>query len=99
MTKFRFHRGSLEESMKTVVEVATLTDLCGELNSAEVAGPGVDLHEAQIHIEHYIMDDRIGWDTWVVTACGRVLGFTNGFLSSSPPATLPGPTPTPKDQA
>jgi hypothetical protein len=71
MKKFREHRGSLADSMKTVVEVngLELQQLCEKIT-------GLD---SWIEIRPYGYDDRIGWDTYIVLMPGwGVVGFTNG---------------------
>lgn len=78
MTLFRFHRGSLEESMATCREVNGLFDLV-EILTASGIGPG------KIEIKPYGRDDRIGWDTHMVTVDGNAVGFTNGPLSGEQP--------------
>ena len=72
MTKFRFHRGSLADSMATVREVNSLYELITALN--DVCEPG------KVLIKPYCYDDRIDWDTHIVTIDGRAVGFTDGPL-------------------
>lgn len=76
MTKFRHHRGSLSASMETVVEVAGIAELVGALHAAGWE-PG------KIEIMPYGFDDRIGWDTYIVTVDGAAAGFTDGRWPSS----------------
>ena len=68
---FRFHRGSLEDSTKTVVEVNSLEEIRALLRSAGYP-PG------EVKAYDYGYDFRIGWNTHVVTVNGKHVGFTNG---------------------
>lgn len=36
-----------------------------------------------VNIKHYCFDDRINWNTWIVTDAVGVLGFTNGTVEDS----------------
>lgn len=74
MTKFRFHRGSLKESMTTVVEIGGLLDLIAELQNAGWP-PG------NVAVKRYVFDDRINWDTHIVTLDDVAVGFTDGPIS------------------
>jgi hypothetical protein len=76
MTKFRFHRGGLAESMATVIEVA---------NAEELAKAVSEEHQCLIVAtdllqENEGFDDRIQWDTHLITfiAPGGVVGFSDG---------------------
>lgn len=61
---FRFHRGSLSESMKTVVEVKNMQHLTEIVKEAFP-----ELENLKISVEPYgVYDHRIGWDTHVVIA-------------------------------
>lgn len=82
---FREHRGSLADSMETVVEVDSLKDLENWLNKIK------DIYNIEnLKINWYTYDDRVDWDTYIVTGEFRygindtkqrmVLGFTNGEL-------------------
>lgn len=64
--KFRFHRGGLEESMKTVVEVKSIVDLARILDCP-----------SKIEFEHIGMDDRINWDTYYVIADNMIVGMSD----------------------
>jgi hypothetical protein len=68
--KFREHRGSLEESMKTIINVESLNDIQKLFPDSK-----------KIEIKKYCYDDRINWDTFIVTDENGVLGFTNGNLN------------------
>jgi hypothetical protein len=80
--KFREHRGGLAESMETVVEVANRVELIIHLAHLMERYPGTVVDFQKIKIEPYGgWDERIGWDTYIVTLEGYgVLGFTNGPL-------------------
>lgn len=81
-TKFREHRGSLDDSMKTVVPCFTYDGLLkyvrGMLYQWYVEVPS-------LQVEHYHYDERIGWDNWIVTLKGYgVVGFTDGPVDDIP---------------
>ena len=79
MFKYREHRGSLSESMDTVILLenkGSLVELVKErLSKYE---HGLNINKDTVIIKPYIFDDRIDWDTHIVTLDGYgVLGFTN----------------------
>lgn len=83
MVKFREHRALLAESMATVVEVVDLKDLLERINK-DLGRCGAAITEEQLKIEPYGYDNRIGWNTHIVTAAGYgVFGFTDGPLKSN----------------
>lgn len=72
--RFREHRGSLEDSLKTTVELkdgrALLEYATGKL------GP---FPPKSLRVKHYCFDERVGWDTHIVMIKGYgVFGFTDG---------------------
>lgn len=79
MTRYRPHRGGLDESMALVREVASRDELQRHL----AVGP---FPVTIVAVEPYGFDPRIGWDTYLVR--GRfepdgalfVLGYTDGPL-------------------
>ncbi len=71
MTLFRLHRGSLADSMATARTITTMHDLVKALD--EDGWPHGD-----IKVKPYCWDDRIGWDTHIVTVDGMAAGFTSG---------------------
>lgn len=78
MTLFRFHRGSLEESMKTCVEVSTIESL---LRVIEIEFECIiPLNAATLESKLYCYDSRIKWDTYLVSIGGMPVGFSNGPL-------------------
>lgn len=85
MTKFRPHRGSLEEAMTQVQEFASRADLIAyikqELDPYSVEPHPLERYDRITRIGPYTKDDRIGWDTHVVLVNGYgVFGFTDGPL-------------------
>ena len=84
--KLREHRGGLAESMATTIEIdATAPALLAAMQPV-VAPWGVYLTPDMIHLEPYGgIDERIGWDTYIVTIDGHgVYGFTDGPLREPP---------------
>lgn len=73
-TKFKEHRGTLEDSMKTLIEVEDETALRLALHhvSPKIVANAI----SQVP---YGYDDRIGWDCYIITLDGfGVLGFSDG---------------------
>jgi len=78
MTLYRPHRGSLDESMSEVVEIADHQALVvhlrkGWLNEVSESGSNVVVEKYGSGI-----DERIGWDTHIVLVSGNAIGFTDG---------------------
>ena len=79
--KVRPHRGSLEDSMQCVEELSgTLEDLVEFLNTGDVYMNG-HITPAMVKVEPYMFDNRIGWDTYIITVKGRCVGFADGPLT------------------
>ena len=79
--KFRPVRGGLKESMAEVVEVKDHHALCEHLRQTigEFLPPFWD---RAVRVENmHCFDDRIGWDTYMVTLNGNAMGYTNGPLA------------------
>jgi hypothetical protein len=73
--RFRFHRGSLESSLETTIELEGRTALIEYLRQY------IDFNEANLMITPYGGDDyRIGWtDVHMVSIPGYgVIGFCEG---------------------
>lgn len=77
---FRFHRGTLDESMETVEEVDAFEDLL------LLVAHNMDLELVSLSYKPYGYDHRIDWDTQIVMA--RFKGFDAawpvGFLNKDP---------------
>lgn len=76
--KVRQHRGGLEESLATTVSIPpTIEALTLFISSVE----DLFINSSAIHVEKYCYDDRIWWDTYIITVDGLgVFGFTDGPL-------------------
>lgn len=76
--KFREHRGTLDDSMATVVDLPDREALIAHCWT--LLGPFKHLFkEADLKVKPYCMDQRIGWNTHIVTLANYgVLGFTDG---------------------
>jgi len=72
MPLFRYHRGSLEESMKTIIEVNSLDDLKKKLSE--------EYGETNLTCDFYCFDKRINWDTYMIRSNGDIIGFSDGEL-------------------
>ena len=76
--KYRPHRGSLKDSMREVVELPSIDALKEHLRL-------MGWPDGVVLIEKYGgFDDRIGWDTYIVTIDGEAVGFTDSELSQKP---------------
>lgn len=82
---FRHHRGSLSDSMATAVVVRSVADLVA------LVGPGLEqyghtLTVDEVEVRPYCYDERIAWDTYLVTVhAWGVIGFTSGPLPREAP--------------
>lgn len=64
--KFRPHRAQLDESMAEVVVLPDHAALVAHLAN-DLKRWGYQLNETDVRVEPYVYDDRIGWDTHIVT--------------------------------
>ena len=71
MTFYRPQRGSLLESMDEKRPVENRGDLAHLLGVTPTA----------IGLKPLMYDERIDWDTYLVTVKGEAVGFTNGPLA------------------
>ena len=79
--KFREHRGGLTESMATVVDVDGKTALIALMRD-RLKPYNFTFEDADLTVEPYVFDERIGWDTYIVSIKGYgVAGFTDGPAS------------------
>lgn len=77
---FRPHKGSLEDSMKEVVEMESYDDLLQKvIDDLVVYDHDLNIDKYTLEVEKYTYDGRIGWNAYIVTLLGYgVIGFTNG---------------------
>jgi hypothetical protein len=84
MTKYRPHGMSLTlaDAMAQVIEVASLDELVRRMRERVQDWYPIDQLPTidNIKVEPYGFDDRIGWDTYIVTVNGSAWGFTDGPL-------------------
>lgn len=80
MIKYRQHSGGLKESMQEIVEIKTKGDLVRIL--LENYAPYItNITLDNVHIKPYGYDERIDWDTHVVTIDGvGAVGFTSAMI-------------------
>lgn len=86
MTKFRFHRGGLKESLETTIEVKDREELIEKILEAvpqlfSVGPCKVDpnaIAAAFQCIPYGGIDERCGWDTYLITIMGLPMGMTDG---------------------
>jgi hypothetical protein len=78
--KFREHRGGLDESLATTVELEPTKDaLNAQLQQRY--GEWWKFNEDDVSVKPYSFDVRIGWDTHIVCIKGAAVGYTDGPLS------------------
>lgn len=71
--KYRPHRRLLTESMDDMVELKDRAALVAHL-AADLKKWGVDLTDADVKVEPYGRDERIHWDTHIVTIRNKPIG-------------------------
>jgi len=77
---FRPYRGDLAEAMSHVKSIRNREDLLS-LMRKELKPYKVDVRDDLLKIAYYYHDDRMDWDTYIVTLEGYgIYGFTNGPL-------------------
>ncbi len=76
LRKFRFHKGGLQESIETTVEVTSLEALKDHINKESLFPRGYSKDD--IKIKPYCFDPRTGWDTHLVSGPSGVIGFMDG---------------------
>jgi hypothetical protein len=74
--KYRDHRGSLDSSMETQIEVFTIEELKYHLDKSWKA---FDRTVAEIKFSYSCYDDRIGWDTYYVLQ--RLVGESDFWVA------------------
>jgi len=75
---FRFHMGSLDNSMKTVTEIKSLEQLM------ELSNGGWHKNPITIEIKPYMYDHRINWDTHIVVVHAEDMIYPIGYLNCKP---------------
>jgi len=77
---YRPHRGSLNDSLTEVVEVNDFPQLVRHMRREVERWYPIDQLPTleNTKLEHYGYDERIGWDTYLVTVNGQAWGYTNG---------------------
>lgn len=79
MTKFREHRGSLADSMATALPCRSRQELVAICKDLLRPFGFVLSNVEKLKVERYVYDDRIGWDTHIVTIPDYgVIGWTDG---------------------
>lgn len=78
MPRFRFHRGTLEESLGTTIEIADREQLAKAVQGASLLHERIDIDT--MSMRYHGMDKRTGWDTWVVLVNGHVVGHADGHI-------------------
>lgn len=73
--------------MRTVVDLRdreALVDHCREVIRGMADPLAARISGANVHVSRHVPDERIGWDTHVVTVDGfGVVGFTDGPVPES----------------
>jgi hypothetical protein len=72
--------GELNESLEKAITIKSRAELISIIRE-QLFHWYVEFTDDQFHVEQYDYDERIGWDTYIVTLDGYgVLGYTNGPL-------------------
>lgn len=97
--KFREHRGSLEDSLATVVEIGnTFGDVCAK--AFEVMATVAPLQPGELALPTPVflspcVDSRIGWDGYFVSVTGwGVVGIIDGLPDGTDPQDIRGAVPS-----
>jgi len=82
MSQFRWHRGSLAQSMITIEHFDGMEGLLEIIKKDRIFKALVNASEEEftLKVEKYIHDMRIGWDTHIVLLNGTPIGFTDGAI-------------------
>lgn len=75
---FRFHRGSLSDSMETVIEIKSFEQLIVLTIGDWLINP------IKIEIKPYVYDNRINWDTHLVVIQEEDTCYPIGYLNRKP---------------
>ncbi len=81
--RFRFHKGQLNESLKTLVKVKNIKELCSAINKYyKVLDKKFLISHQDIYFQYIGYDERIGWDTFYVKdkRDGHVIGMSDADL-------------------
>lgn len=76
--RIRQHRELLEDSMKTVEEIQpTISAIRKYFKKNSLMQ---DTYNGKIVVKHYGFDERINWDTHIITIDGNAIGFTDELV-------------------
>lgn len=73
---FRWHKGTLDESMKTIQQVVSFEHL-----KSIIFGPETLYSPGELTIFSYGFDERIDWNTQAVCLNGSIVGFLSALLT------------------
>ena len=79
--KFREHRGSLNESLQTLVDLDDFDALVEHIKTlfAEMGAGAPPVNHDTVRSEFYVYDPRIKWQTWLISVDGwGPVGMTDG---------------------
>lgn len=81
LVRIRQHRGGLHEAMATTAQIPrNMASLCLWLTEQT----GRNIQPADVQIEPYGYDDRIGWDTHLIKIFGIPFAFSDGLIPVTP---------------
>lgn len=82
MPLYRPQRGNLDDAMQEMKDFQSLDELILYLQEDLFMWFGKqEINKDTLHIKPYCFDERINWDTYIVTLDGwGVVGFTNGLF-------------------
>lgn len=77
--KLREHRGTLDESLSTSIDIPNTMDALVAVLSDQIQHPKVPITKDTVHVEWYACDQRLSPpDVWIVTIKNYgVYGFTD----------------------
>lgn len=75
--KIRQHRGSLSDSMETAEDIAPTIEAIKAYFIKNSDPIFYSLYQGDIEVKPYGFDERINWNTHIITVNGNAVGFTD----------------------
>lgn len=76
--RFRFHKGALEDSMKTVIEVDNIENLSIKISEYL----GIKIKSNKIQFKYLSFDKRTDCNTYLVSIKLGVIGYSDSLFDS-----------------
>lgn len=74
----RQHRSTLSDALETTAEIEPTIEAIRRYFNKDCPLP--HFYDGEIKVEHYGYDERIHWDTYIITCDGNAIGFCNSEL-------------------